>query len=414
MDTRILVTTYFCGHLNVCQESTTPATIWEGFKKQTSTQVDDFKYENSYHSCTECEEKKRDSQFARDPSNFLFLLPEQRCFPVEDKDRPVFQFNAPEPLIATSDVYSPYDIEINHIQDEIIVRELRKPRDLLYRPLEAERAKGALKVKEPDNEHNLPILESLQARNPVEAQSEHRKPEFRDSFTEQLLNPSVEETANIEYYWSRLQVGEIKLSLALPLDNHDAYSNSEDVGAHPGRSHPDNASSLHLIDPNSQLGTAILNRLRLYFSTPINLPASELLDFGTPSMFEGLRSLYQPFPPRWGVIEDKTGRVYGLKISPADLKLRETIIKDLEMIAWPDHESTSSQVSDCSDSSTDSSDEWDEEEDGILVSNGLAYKKQNVLISKETLPSRAQMALPHFPNIRGSSKLHQELKIVVR
>jgi hypothetical protein len=79
MDTRILVTTYFCGHLNVGQESKTPATIWEGFKKQISTQVDDFKYENSYHSCTDCEEKKkRDSQFERDPSIFSFLLPEPR------------------------------------------------------------------------------------------------------------------------------------------------------------------------------------------------------------------------------------------------------------------------------------------------------------------------------------------------
>jgi hypothetical protein len=147
MDTRMVVTTYSCGHALVGEEDMPPTLGWKGITRQVTTQaLHDFKYEDSYHGCPECVEKDRVVQHEEDPSQFAWLLSEARHVSVDESKRrletcerrPDFLFNVDSPEIEREDDsdYSPFDVEITHSHQQVdISRELPQNRNLLERPL---------------------------------------------------------------------------------------------------------------------------------------------------------------------------------------------------------------------------------------------------------------------------------------
>ena len=375
MDTRIVVTTFTCGHTLVYEEDMPPSSIWKGIKRNVTSQVmHDIKYENSYHDCSECEPKRMAALKEQPRSPFLFLLPEPTGSTVQEQteqSKPKFLFNVETPEVnpESSNEYSSYSTEYTGDQEMDFTPQPSENRDVLQ---------------------GQSFGNDLPSGMPT--QYEYPDPEELDS--DRVTNSEeIEET--------------------IPDDTSDESSISS-VSTSSSYS-PDTTL---LVDPYSRVGLNILRRSRIYLSTPPNLPARKILDFGTAQLVDAFSSRYQRCPPKWGVIAGD-GKKYRIRSSRADLKLRTTVINDMRSINWGIFEAERGYETDSSadeDGSDGSCAEFTVESDDDRRKRRKVSKDfyGSLLVPKDTKPTLNERAQPHFPHEKGSSGLRREWKVFNR
>jgi hypothetical protein len=408
MDTRFVVTTYSCGHATVSEEDMPPTSIWQGLKRNVTTQaLQEFRYEDSYHDCEAYATRKKSELAEQEPSPFSFLMTQPVYSTVPEQSHLKFIFNAdsPAPEVKLDSEYSSFSIEISEYQ-EMVFPQLPRRRNLMQRIPFQKRIASSRRTPSPAVEDSSSVEDTMPETIPEE--SDHPSNDTSDTPLEEPLD---------EEEFSRIMFSPPPGEDDKPSSSNVSTASSED------------SFTPELIVPFSPLGLEIIARSRIYFSAPPDMIAPKILTIGGDPLIRGLESKRQRIPPHWGVV-DMAGNKYSIKTSRADMDLRISVIGNLKLIYWEefvrrgvydgdDYENDSARSSSgysyLAFHGDDSSDESSEDE-GLRPKKKTTTKAFNrsILISHETLPTLDDEAQRYFPYEKGCSNLRREWLLLER